>query len=448
MTGITIITAGRKDAYQDYLQSVNEGHDPSEFEAYLPEHRIDTLTDPNTENIHLWGSTVDSKWRAVSPGDIALVYRDGRYIAQATVVGKDDNLELAEHLWRTGGNPWDPENPWRYLTFLSDVEEIEVDMESFNQLVGYKGEYIPQGFTRVSDTRIESLEDQFESVETAVNELTGTGVRVHEVDPDETEETEGEVEESDLGKQLVELGVSGDRAEELEEMVAIAFSRLGFDSRWIEGGDDTDIEITDPITAIVEVKARSRGKLASPDATRILGHKDRYGADHAIVVAPGFTPAAIDDADRQNIVLLSTDHLQTLLEHREKYALIPEILVPHLTEPGAFQDDRVDQIEDSIRGRLNGARDLISVVEALQRADTEEGTATNLRLILKGMYPDDQVPSIQVIEQSLNLLAHPSIRIAEYDDGQYQPLTSAENARILLERLGKIIQKVGHPDEE
>jgi len=31
MTGIAIITAGREDAYQDYLQSVKGGHDPAEF---------------------------------------------------------------------------------------------------------------------------------------------------------------------------------------------------------------------------------------------------------------------------------------------------------------------------------------------------------------------------------------------------------------------------------
>jgi hypothetical protein len=216
----------------------------------------------------------------------------------------------------------------------------------------------------------------------------------------------------------------------------------------IEGGDDTDIEITAPVHAVVEVKARSSGRLASPDATQIQGHIDRHSANHAIVVAPGFTPAAIEDADRQEIVLLATDHLQGLLERRQAYCLPPEELSQYLTEPGAFQDDRLDQIDDGLRVRLGGAEDLLAVIDALQRADPEEGTAERLRLILKGMYDEDRVPEKHVIEQSLHLLAHPSMQLAECKDGQYQPTTTKENAEILLQRFGNLITEVVTSSEE
>lgn len=446
MTGITIITAGREDAYQDYVQSVKEGHDPAEFDGYLSDAEVEAVTDPDTERVHLWGTTVDSKWQSVEAGDIALVYRDGRYIAQATVVRTRDDLELAKHLWRKEGNSWDPDSPWRYLTFLTDVEEIDVAVESFNDLVGYQEEYIPQGFSRVSDARIRRLEETSESVETAVNELTGTGIRVHDLDEDTEEENPRGTADTDLGERIVAASRDGDRYDELEKLVAKAFSRLGFEARWIEGGDDTDVEITAPIHAIVEVKARSSGTLASPDATRILGHADRHAADHTIVVAPGFAPAAIEDADREGIVLLATDHLQAVLERRETYGVQPEILAEYLTEPGAFQDDRLDQLDDVLRTRLAGTDDLLSVMEALQRAVPNEGTAENLRLILKGMYADEQVPDQQVIEQSLNMLAHPGIQLAEYSDGQYQPTTTTANAEVLLQRFGNLIDEVGESD--
>ncbi|MGB9955089.1 restriction endonuclease (plasmid) [Haloferax prahovense] len=448
MTGIAIITAGREDAYQDYLQSVKGGHDPAEFDGYLSEAERDAVTDPDTGCVHLWGTSVDSKWQSVAPGDIALVYRGGKYIAQATVVRTRDDPELAEHLWRTEGNPWDPENPWRYLTFLSDVEEIGVETEAFNDLVGYQDNYIPNGFSRVSDARIRRLEARFESVETAVNELTGSGVRIHEFDDDTTDDDTATVTNADLGQRLVDASYDGDRYDELEELVAKAFSRLGFESRWIEGGDDTDVEITAPIHSIVEVKARSNGTLSSPDATRIAGHKDRHGADHAIVVGPGFAPAAIEDADRQDLVLLATDHLQEVLARREQYGVSPEVLAPYLTEPGAFQDDRLDQLDEQLRTRLSGTQDLVAVMEALQRADAKEGTAVNLRLILKGMYDEDRVPDEHVIEQSLNLLAHPSIQLAEYVDGQYQPTTTTANAKVALRRFGNFIDEIDADDEE
>ena len=449
MTGIAIITAGREDAYQDYLESVKGGHNPAEFEGYLSDAEIDAVIDSETEKMHLWGTSVDSKWQFVEGGDIALIYRDGRYIAQATVVRTREDLDLAEHLWRTEGNPWDPESPWRYLVFLAGVEEIDVDVESFNELAGYKENYIPQGFSRVSDSRIGDIEDAYESVETAINELTGSGVRVHEFDEEPSQDGESEEEqELDLGERIVAAGRDGDHYEKLEELVAKAFSRLGFEARWIEGGDDTDVEITAPIHAVIEVKTRSSGKLPSPDATRIEGHKERHSADQAIVVAPGFTPAAIEDADRQGIVLLATDHLQALLERRDAYGILPEALSTYLTEPGAFQDDRLDQIDDELRSRLGGTEDLLAVMEALQRADPEEGTADRLRLILKGMYDGERVPEQHVIEQSLNLLAHPSIQLAECEEGQYQPTTTKENAEVLLRRFGNLIAKVSNSDKE
>jgi hypothetical protein len=412
---------------------------------FLVQERIDVI---ETEKVHLWGTSVDSKWQFVEGGDIALIYRDGRYIAQATVVRIRDDLDLAEHLWRTEGNPWDHESPWRYLLFLTGVAEIDVDVESFNGLVGYQDNYIPQGFSRVSDSRIRGIEDAYESVETAVNELTGSGVRVHEFDQEPSQEASEEEQELDLGERMVAASRDGDQYEELEELVGKAFSRLGFEARWIEDGDNTDVKVTASIHAVVEVKARSSGTLASPDATRIQGHKERHSADQAIVVAPGFTPAAIEDADRQGIVLLATDHLQALLERRDAYGIPPEALATYLAEPGAFQDDRLDQIDDELRTRFGGTEDLLAVMEALQRANPEEGTADRLRLILKGMYNEERVPDQHVIEQSLNLLAHPSIQLAEHEKGKYQPTTTKENAEVLLRRFGNLITEVTKSGEE
>jgi len=46
---------------------------------------------------------------------------------------------------------------WEYMTFLTDVEEVDVDIEEFNELVGYDETYRPQGFTRVADKRLDQL---------------------------------------------------------------------------------------------------------------------------------------------------------------------------------------------------------------------------------------------------------------------------------------------------
>jgi PHD/YefM family antitoxin component YafN of YafNO toxin-antitoxin module len=450
MTGIVIVTAAREDAYQDYQHSIEAGHDPTTLTDYLDADTRESLTDPDTDKIHLWGTAVESKWTAVEPGDIALVYHDDGYIAQATVAATHENHALAEHLWNSDDNPWDPERPWQYLTFLTDVESIAVDAERFNDLVNYDPTYRPQGFTRVADTRIDRLLDTHESVESAIADLTGEGVRVHEIDEDEPDAPETDTatdtnQERTLGERLVAASTDGDRAAEFEELVARAFSRLGFTAQWIEGGGDTDVEITAPISAIVEVKVRGSGALAGLD-TKLQRHSQRHGADHILVVAPDFRPAAIEDATAQEVVLLSAPTLEALLTYREQYGVPPEAISEYLTDPGAVQDDRLDQLDADIRARRDGGADLLAVLQALDRADPEEGTAHDIRLILKGMYSDEKVPSLRVVEQSLDLLAHPAVDVVHRFEDQYELTTTPENARVVLERLGTLIDAVEPAD--
>ncbi len=48
--------------------------------------------------------------------------------------------------------------------------------------------------------------------------------------------------------------------------------RLGFEAQWIEGGNDTDVQVTQPAHAIVEVIAHWNGILQLLDGARIQGH--------------------------------------------------------------------------------------------------------------------------------------------------------------------------------
>ncbi|MFC6757899.1 MULTISPECIES: restriction endonuclease [Haloarcula] len=433
MAGVVIFTAGREDAYEDYLRSVQEGYQPSELSEFLDEEF--TARASEDEPIRLWGTSVADKWQNVEQGDIVLVYRDGGFIAQARVLNTLDDFDLAEHLYDIEGNPWDIDNAWQYLTFFTDFEEIDVDIEPFNELVGYDESYRPQGFTRVADSRIQDVREAYGSVETAISELTESGSKVHIVDDDEDDdETDSENVEMALGSRLVDASRDGSDPDTFEQLVAKAFSRLGFDAQWIEGGDDTDVQVTDPVHAIIEVKARGSGSLQSPDASRIRGHRDARGAEHAVVVAPGFRPAAIDDGNRDGLVLLDAERLGALVERADRYGLTPEAIAPVLFEPGAFQDDRLDEIDDIIGARLAAAEQLVAVLDALERGGGWH-TATEIHHILVGML-DDGVPDTAAIEDSLVMLSHPALGVVERGEDGYRLTTSAAVGREVLEKYG------------
>lgn len=440
MTGILIFTAGRDDAFEDYQKSVKNGHQFDEIKDYLPEEESATLREKyEGETAHFWGTSVETKWNKVESGDIVLIYRNGQYIAQARVVHTTSNLELAEAVWNVEGNPWDESNPWKYLTFVTDVEEINIDAEEFNELVDYEPSYRPQGFTRVADHRIRELEGHADSVETAVADLTGAGIRVHDVD----DNMGGGDEENGFVEQLVAASEDGNRAEEFEKLIAKAFTRLGCETKWIEGGGDTDVEITRPVHTIVEAKARSSSRgVDNINATRVDSHRKQHGAEHAVVVSRYFPPGAIEDAEANGLTTLTVERLAGLLELRELYGIPPGNVFELLVQPGAFQDDRMDLLTENIQQRLKATETVLDVIEALEHADGKVENADDLRWIIIGMSDPESAPTKTTIEDALNYLAHPSFCIVERDEDGYHLQTSYTNALEILRATPSMIQKV------
>jgi hypothetical protein len=250
VAGIVIFTAGRQGAYEGYKKSVKQGHELEEVAPFLSNDDLEELEVTSEDNrVHLWGGSVPDKWQNVESGDVALVYHDGKFVSRGQVPLLRENYELAEHLWKDGvdHDRWDSDNPWKYLTFLTEVEETEVDIEAFNELVGYDSTYRPQGLTRVADNRLSRPTQKYDSVGTALAELTGSGKRVHHVDDEEIEQT------PDLAEDLRAASTNGSRAEEFEQLVAKAFTRLGCTTNWSEDGGDTDVKSYPTICGLIEL---------------------------------------------------------------------------------------------------------------------------------------------------------------------------------------------------
>lgn len=439
MTGIVIFTAGRQDAYQDYKRSVDRGHKIEDVAPYLSEEDVEELRVTSEDGrVSLWGSSVPGKWKNVEPGDIALVYHDGEFIARGRVVLLRENYDLAEYLWEESvdHDRWNPDNPWKYVTVLSDVEDISVDIEEFNELVGYDQTYRPQGFTRVADNRLARLTEDYDSIESALADLTETGEKVHKVDDDEVEET------PTLADQLRTASTDGDRAEEFEQLVAQAFTQLGCTTNWIEGGGDTDVEVHSPRHIVIEAKTRSSGTLNTLEVTNIDKHRRQKDAEHAIVVAPGFSPKVITNAETNELTTLAVDDLIELLHRREQYAIYPEEILDLLTQPGPFQDDRLDLLDESISERTEAGETILNVIRALERVKSPVAKASDLQLILIGMDDPDDTPDTEVITKTLQLLSHPSIGVVEQVEEGYRTVTGYENAIRLVRSLDNIIQSV------
>lgn len=436
MTGIVILPAGRDDAFEDYRQFIRNGHPIDDIEYYLDEDDLELFrTTSDDDLVHVWGTSVDGTWQNVERNDIALVYHDGEFVARGQVLQLRHDPDLAEYLWKESVDHgrWDDQSPWEYMTFLTDLEEVDVDIEEFNELVSYDETYRPQGFTRVADKRLDQLSGE-ESVETAIANLTDAGERVHSVDDEDNEPT------PDLADQLRTASTDGDAHEEFEKLVAKAFSRLGCSADWIEGSGDTDVEINSPEHIVVEVKVRSNGRVNSLEVTNVDKHRRQRGADHAIVVAPGFAPKVIDNAETTDLTTIAVDDLVKLLDRRDQYAVPPEEILALLTRTGAFQDDRLDILDESIQDRIAAGETLLSIIRALERADGSVETAEDVRWIVVGMEDSNDIPTTEEIRSALQLLAHPSVGVVKQDQEGYRVTTDYENGVQLVRSLGKVVQ--------
>lgn len=149
-----------------------------------------------------------------------------------------------------------------------------------------------------------------------------------------------------------------------------------------------------------------------------------------------------ENAKANELTTLSVDNLGELLTRREQYAVPPEQTLELLTRPGAFQDDRLDMLDEQIQSRLSAGETLLDVIRALEHANEPVATAGNLRLIVIGMQEPDNAPSEKDITEALHLLRHPSFGVVEQTDEGYQLVTSQRNAVRLLQSLTNIVREV------
>jgi hypothetical protein len=136
------------------------------------------------------------------------------------------------------------------------------------------------------------------------------------------------------------------------------------------------------------------------------------------------------------ITLLGVPHLNKLLERRETFGVPPEQVFEFLLESGEFHDDRLDRLDTVLDERINGGKTVRLVVQALDRVTTTVESPRDIWWMVQGMISDEErPPSQQQIEQSLNLLEHPLVGVVKEIGGEYELVTSAENA---IEALGAV----------
>lgn len=139
---------GDSDAREHYVDTIQNPVPLTQILPHLrPEERAEVASAfPNA--VAVWGVTPGknninaTKWQKISVGDAAMLYRDRKFFFRGTVAYKTHSPALARELWaaRADGATWE------YVFFLTDLEAVDIRIEWFNALAGYKDNFIVQGF--------------------------------------------------------------------------------------------------------------------------------------------------------------------------------------------------------------------------------------------------------------------------------------------------------------
>ncbi|MCZ7382893.1 MAG: hypothetical protein O8C64_15160 [Candidatus Methanoperedens sp.] len=156
MVKVILQPAGNKGARKHYTDTIANPVDLSRIKSFVKEPEFTRLNELYKDGkVPTWGVTPGKNetnkhdWESIESGDIVLFAKGGFIFASGVVSFRIHNKSLALDLW--GKN--DDGETWEYIYFLDELKNHQISYEDFNKVVGYKPNYIIQGFRVLDDKK-------------------------------------------------------------------------------------------------------------------------------------------------------------------------------------------------------------------------------------------------------------------------------------------------------
>jgi hypothetical protein len=136
--------------------------------------------------IAVWGSRGGPGNRRnfdrMNDGDEVLILEGQTIRLLGRIAAKLVSSGLSAELWKNLRG--DSTEGWDLIYFIANPKEIDLSFSEFSRLLGYEPDYLPQGFTRVADDRLETFFAHYDDLYSILLRLK-KGDRVEELpDPD------------------------------------------------------------------------------------------------------------------------------------------------------------------------------------------------------------------------------------------------------------------------
>lgn len=150
-----VVAGGNPAAERNFERTIQRKRTLNEVRRFLPAQEIENLEKAyHGSDFIAWGSVPgpmnESRWEKMKPGDVVLIYSNGRIRFAGEIAAKVRNKELARYFWKedeTGAT-------WELMYFIVNEETTNVAIEKLNPLFGYQSHYHPQGLTMINEPAV------------------------------------------------------------------------------------------------------------------------------------------------------------------------------------------------------------------------------------------------------------------------------------------------------
>ncbi|MBT2119563.1 hypothetical protein KK141_19390 [Dyella sp. LX-66] len=150
---------GDSDAVEHYVDTIQNPVSLTRILPLLPPAERERVSLAFGESVAVWGVTPGKnqvnarKWSRMQLGDVAMLYRNRRFFFKGAVAYKIHSPDIARELWKERSDGV----TWEYVFFLTDLEQIDIDVVRFNAAARYKANNIIQGFNVLSSDQSEAI---------------------------------------------------------------------------------------------------------------------------------------------------------------------------------------------------------------------------------------------------------------------------------------------------
>jgi hypothetical protein len=157
-----VVAGGNSAAERHFEDTIKRKRTLDEVRRFLPIREAENLEKIyHSSNFIVWGAVPgpmnESRWEKMMPGDVVLIYNNGRIRFAGEIAAKVRNAELARYFWREN----DAGSTWELMYFIVNEERTDVPIEKLNPLFGYQTNYRPQGFSMINEAAVSNFAQNY-----------------------------------------------------------------------------------------------------------------------------------------------------------------------------------------------------------------------------------------------------------------------------------------------